>query len=308
MSDDSFNLTNPLSKLTNPFYYYKYHDKNAGDGVVSVWNDNSKKSYYFEHITNIPTNSLGLLILPDLLEESENPPQRTPIYKVRKNLLQFIRNWHFYNANFMNLEIIKTSEPKIGSDDIYLAATGSNLAIVIENLIQQNLDFEERLNEAMRSILPGTRRIRPVRTGLMTINLEWHFSSLTDCFYLNELSDGTVRMLCWATILLSPVLPALLVIDEPESGIHPSWMPVLAEWIKLASQRTQIIIATHSPDLLDHFSDFAENVFCFGRENNKIQYSISSLSSDKLQKSFDEGWQLGDLYRIGDPNIGGWPW
>jgi predicted ATPase len=68
----------------------------------------------------------------------------------------------------------------------------------------------------------------------------------------NEMSDGTVRMLCWAAILLSPTLPSLLVIDEPELGIHAAWMPVLANWIKDASQKTQLIVSTHSPDLLSY--------------------------------------------------------
>ena len=78
----------------------------------------------------------------------------------------------------MNLDTIKTSEPRIGSSDIFLAPAGSNLAIVVENLIQQNIDFEDNLNSAMKSILPITRRLRPIRTGLMTVNLEWHFAEL----------------------------------------------------------------------------------------------------------------------------------
>ncbi len=125
---------------------------------------------------------------------------------------------------------------------------------------------------------------------------------------MNELSDGTVRMLCWATVLLSPVLPSLLVIDEPELGIHPAWMPILAEWIKRASHHTQVIVSTHSPDLLDNFSDCVENVYCFCRNTNKIQYSISNLKMDQFRESFAEGWQLGDLYRVGDSKVGGWPW
>jgi predicted ATPase len=121
------------------------------------------------------------------------------------------------------------------------------------------------------------------------------------------MSDGTVRMLCWATILHSPLLPSLIVIDEPELGLHVSWMPVLAEWIKKAATKTQIIITTHSPDLLDHFTDCLENVFCFYSEN-RTHFSVKSLSKEMLDQKLEEGWQLGDLYRVGDPSIGGWPW
>jgi predicted ATPase len=207
----------------------------------------------------------------------------------------------------MNLETIRKSEPKLGLSDIFLSPSGNNLAIVIENLIQQDIDFEERLNYAMKSLLPTTRRLRPVRTGLMTVNVQWYFEGISEPFYLNELSDGTVRMLCWAAVLLSPNLPSLLVIDEPEIGIHPAWMPVLAGWIKRASEETQVLVCTHSPDLLDYFTDHIENIFCFSKQSQN-HFSIIPLSQNKLQGMLDEGWKIGDLYRVGDSGVGGWPW
>jgi predicted ATPase len=99
----------------------------------------------------------------------------------------------------------------------------------------------------------------------------------------------------------------LLVIDEPELGLHVSWMPILAEWIKQASRKTQIIITTHSPDLLDHFTDCLENVYCFYSED-KTHFSMKTLSQAMLDEKLKEGWELGDLYRVGDPTVGGWPW
>src|SRR4028119_2070769 len=206
----------------------------------------------------------------------------------------------------MNLNLIRTVEPKIGGSDIYLSVSGDNLPLVLENL-SQNIDFEDSLDEAMKSILPKSRRIKPVRSGRLSLTVEWYFEGIKEAFYLNEMSDGTVRMLCWATILHSPLLPSLIVIDEPELGLHVSWMPILAEWIKKAATRTQIIITTHSPDLLDHFTDRLENVLCFYSEN-RTHFSVKSLSKEMLEQKLEEGWQLGDLYRVGDPSIGGWPW
>jgi predicted ATPase len=301
-------LSGSIKAADTPFYYYKYHDKEIGKGMVSVYDNAAEKTKtHAEHIHNIPNNALGLNLTHHLLEESKNPPERTPVYKIARELMDAIGNWHFYNSNDMNLKEIRTSEPKIGPSDIYLSKSGKNLALVVENLIQQDINFEESLNKSMRSILPITRRIRPVRTGLMSVNLQWHFEGITDGFYLNEMSDGAVRMLCWATIFLSPELPELLVIDEPELGLHVSWIPILAEWIKIASQRTQIIICTHSPDLLDYFTDDMENVFCFSSEDRK-HFSINPLSRNKLLKNLEQGWKLGDLYRVGDPSVGGWPW
>jgi predicted ATPase len=294
------------TSTTPPFYYYKFHNRELRQGVLSVYNFRGQEPTHAETLDNIPTNSLGLLTIPTLLENSQLPPESTPVYKIRRELIEFIFQWQFYNANNMNLNLIRTAEPKIGGSDIYLSASGDNLPLVLENL-SQNIDFEDSLNEAMKSILPKTRRIRPVRSGRLSLTVQWYFEDIKEAFYLNEMSDGTVRMLCWATILHSPLLPSLIVIDEPELGLHVSWMPILAEWIKKAATKTQIIITTHSPDLLDHFTDCLENVLCFYSEN-KTHFSVKSLSKEMLQPKLEEGWQLGDLYRVGDPSIGGWPW
>ena len=290
-----------------PFYYYKLHNRGLGQGLLSVYKSPGQEPTNFETLDNIPTNSLGLLTIPTLLENSKVPPENTPVYKIRRELIEFISKWQFYNANNMNLNLIRTVEPKIGGSDIYLSASGDNLSLVLDNLRNQNIDFEDSLNEAMKSILPKTRRLRALRSGRLSLTVEWYFEGIKEAFYLNEMSDGTVRMLCWATILHSPLLPSLIVIDEPELGLHVSWMPILAEWIKKAATKTQIIITTHSPDLLDHFTDCLENVLCFYSEN-RTHFSVKSLSKEMLEQKLEEGWELGDLYRVGDPSIGGWPW
>jgi energy-coupling factor transporter ATP-binding protein EcfA2 len=244
------------SAPSSPFYYYKFNDKEAGKGVVSVYNTPGENSgTHWEPLDNIHSNSLGLAAIPRLLEYSQYPPESTPVYRIRRDLVEFISDWQFYNANNMDLNQIRTAEPKIGGSDIYLSSSGDNLPLVLDNLTQQDIDFEDSINKAMRSILPKTRRLRPIRSGRLSLTVEWYFHDMKEAFYLNEMSDGTVRMLCWATILNSPVLPSLLVIDEPELGLHVSWMPILAEWIKKAAAKTQVIITTHSPDLLDYFTD-----------------------------------------------------
>ncbi len=299
-------LHNPAD--SDPFYYYKLHNRGLGKGVVSVYDQPRQDSNtHFESLDNIPTDSLGLSSITKILENSQSPPENTPIYRIRRELIDLVSKWHFYNANNMDLNQIRTAEPKIGQSDIYLSQSGDNLALVLDNLYTQNLDFEESLNLAMKSILPKTRRIRPIRSGRLSLTVEWHFQDTNEPFYLNEMSDGTVRMLCWATILHSPVLPSLLVIDEPELGLHVAWMPILAEWIKQAAQKTQVIITTHSPDLLDHFTDCLENVSYFD-STDQNHFSIKPLSREILEPRLTEGWELGDLYRVGDPSLGGWPW
>jgi predicted ATPase len=297
------------SSSKQPFYYYELHERELGQGFLYVNNSPGQESTQVQLLDNIPTNSLGLLTIPILLENSQFPPEDTrPVYKIRRKLIELISKWQFYNANNMNLSLIRTVEPKIGGSDIYLSASGDNLPLVLYNLNQKSINFEDSINEAMKSILPKTRRLRALPSGRLSLTVQWFFEGIDDeAFYLNEMSDGTVRMLCWATILHSPLLPSLIVIDEPELGLHVSWMPILAEWIKKAATKTQIIITTHSPDLLDHFTDCLENVLCFYSEN-RTHFSVKSLSKEMLEQKLEEGWELGDLYRVGDPTIGGWPW
>lgn len=306
-------------------YFYHFHDPKPGEGIIeasvetvldfssldeTVLDGGLEGAQRFETLTGIPISSLGIFILPELLEKTNLPSGGISSVVIRRSLVEAARNWRFYNANHMDLGLIKHSEPKIGPKDIHLHPSGNNLALVLHNLIQRDVDFEDRLNQAARSFLPRTKRIRPVSAGLMNIVVEWHFEDAKEPFYLNELSDGTVRMLCWASLLLSPEPPSLLVIDEPELGIHAAWMPILAEWIKRASRDTQVIVSTHSPDLLDHFTeDHLGNVLCFSRPKRKgNDFTVKALSRKALANQLEEGWRLGDLYRVGDPGIGGWPW
>ena len=285
--------------LHNPLFYYKIHEPEIGMGFEDSDND----EIYL--LKDVPNNILWL---------QDSLPKLTPFDVLidnfasdpRLDTVSSILDWTFYNANDMNLEIIRTSEPKIGPRDTWLSTTGDNLALVIDNL-SQNLDFEDALNVAIKSIFPKTRRIRAVRVGRLSLTIEWHIEGNNEPFYLNEMSDGTVRMLCWAVILHSPTLPSLLVIDEPELGLHPAWLSVLTQWIKQASEKTQIILTTHSPDLLDKFTDRLENVYCF-YPTDANHYGLKPLSPEVLKPQLEEGWELGDLYRVGDPTVGGWPW
>ncbi len=289
--------------VDNPFFYYKCHEKESGKGVVALNQENSSK--HFE-LDNIPINDLALISITKLLETSQLSPEKAPLYKVRRHLMETFAQWRFYNANHANLYDIRNSEPKIGGQELLLSASGENLSLVLFNLSNQHIDFEEKINNAMKAILPKTRRVRAIPSGRLGLTVEWYFEGIEEPFYLNEMSDGAVRMLCWAAILHSPVLPPLLVIDEPELGLHVAWMSTLALWLKKAARKTQVIIATHSPDLLDHFTDELEKVICFCKE--KDHFMPKHLSKKRLSNSLKEGWQLGDLYRVGDPEVGGWPW
>lgn len=300
---------------SDPFYYYRAHNERSGGsgkGVFSIFSDEHRTTTRFEPIDDIPVNELALAVTPRLLETSPFSPEQTPLYEPRREIINSILQWRFYNANNMDLRQIRFAEPKLGKSDNFLSPSGDNLALVLHNLVQADFEFEEDINQAMTEIFPSTRRIRAVTSGRLSLTVEWFVEGCDDPFFLNEMSDGTVRMLCWAIILHSPKLPSMIVIDEPEIGIHVAWFPILAEWIKQAAHRTQIIISTHSPDLLDHFTDQLatdNKLFSFQSDpTSKNHYIIKQLQKRAIEAWLMDGWQLGDLYRVGNPEVGGWPW
>ncbi len=114
-----------------------------------------------------------------------------------------------------------------------------------------------------------------------------------------DLSDGTLRFLCLAAALLNPVPPVFAAIDEPEAGFHPRLLPIIADMIKVASEKTQVLISTHSPDLLNYFS--LDNVAVMEREENRINWKRPG-TRESLKKMLEsvEGETLGDLHRSGE--------
>jgi len=310
IAEESLEHTKSTKGSERPFIYYKSHDRQVGSSMVSI-NNKNKQGSRFERQSQVPTDELSLLSIPKLLtEQGTFSPEQVPLYKIYSDLSDTVKKWQFYNANEMDLAKIRGASPKVGSSDMVLAKSGENLPTVLDNItnhIKYGIDFDERINNAMKEILPMTRRIKTSREG-MSLTVQWYFEGMEVPFYLDDMSDGTVRMLCWAIILHSPILPTLLVIDEPELSLHIAWMGILANWIKQASQKTQIIISTHSPDLLDYFTDCSADVICFEKTLPKGHFKAKKLPEAIIQDKIAEGWQLGDLYRAGDDIIGGWPW
>ncbi|WP_434685927.1 AAA family ATPase [Pseudanabaena minima] len=301
---ESLSVYNP-KKDVKPLYYYQFPYKSNEYGAIFDTEDGLHLRC--TKVNEIPSNEIGLTIMPKLLEGIKDLPKTETLFNIRRQIINLISDWRFYSANNMNLKEIRNAEPEIGSPEKYLNPDCENLALVLDNLIQESIDFEDQLNVIMRDIVPQTKRIRPIRTGRTRISIEWHLQNTKRPLYLDEMSDGTVRMLCWAIILNSPNLPSLIVIDEPEVGLHVQWLSYLAEWIKNAAARTQVIITTHSPDLLDKFTDRLENVHVFEASNpEQTLFHVKTLSRERLQDRLDEGWELGDLYRVGEPEIGGW--
>ena len=118
-----------------------------------------------------------------------------------------------------------------------------------------------------------------------------------------RLSDGTLRYLCLLAILCDPAPPPLICIEEPELGLHPDILPTLADLLKAASQKTQLIVTTHSDILVDAMTDKPESVVICEKHDGKTE--MNRLMASELAVWLDK-YRLGQLWTKGQ--LGGTRW
>lgn len=155
----------------------------------------------------------------------------------------------------------------------------------------------DAIEDALRAAFPRFDRLDfpPVAAG--TLALTWREKGITKPFYMNQLSEGTLRFLWLATLLQSPGLTALTLLDEPEVSLHPELLNLLADMMREASSRTQLVVATHS-DRLIRFLQPKEILLLDATENGMTTLKwADELDLDEWLKdySLDELWGNGRL-------------
>lgn len=137
----------------------------------------------------------------------------------------------------------------------YLQSHGNNLPSFLLFLRENYKDAYNRIVDYVRDVVPQFQDFYLEPTNGV-ISLRWMDNSATDYrFNAYQFSDGSIRFIALATLLLQParIMPNVIILDEPELGLHPYAITQLAEMIKDASIHAQVIIATQSKDLVDHF-------------------------------------------------------
>ena len=135
--------------------------------------------------------------------------------------------------------------------------------------------------------------LAPSRLNERKIKLEWRHRDSDAYFDAYSLSDGTLRFICLATLLLQPSPPPLILLDEPELGLHPSAIHLLAEMLEAASTASQVLLATQSVALLDYFS--AKDVIVAENSGLRLQTTFRRLDEEKLRVWLDN-FSLGELW------------
>ncbi len=226
------------------------------------------------------------------------------IYESAKSIRSYFEYWKYYHMADIPISNIK-SYSRLRGEEKFVNKHCDNFANVVRVIFPKYPSFKLQYFEYLRKFMPIDYMDYEI-VGDRDVNL---FIMVKDKrFDLNELSDGTARLLLLLFILCSPEKPKVLFIDEPELNIHPAWLRVLSNVIRDRSHHVQIFLSTHSPELLDPMTELVmngeANVYVFDRDGNVKPLSLN----EELLQFVKDGWELGDLYRVGDPVIGGWPW
>lgn len=171
----------------------------------------------------------------------------------------------------------------------------SNIAAFLLHLRENYESSYTLIRDTVRLVAPflDDFLLRPEQKGgEEKVRLEWRQRGSDFPFQPVHFSDGTLRFICLATALLQPRPPSTILVDEPELGLHPYAIALLADLIQSASERTQAIISTQSPTLLDHFEP--EDVVVVTREDGRSGFE--RLEPHKLAEWLQE-YSVGELWQ-----------
>lgn len=207
-----------------------------------------------------------------------------------RNYLQSYKIYHFHDTT-------KGSPLRTAArvnDNRILKEDGGNLPAFLYFLQQEHPKTLKRIELTVRSVMPYFERFDLAPSPLGdTIDLVWNDVDAPDRYFSEkDFSDGSIRFIALATLLLQPQLPKVIIIDEPELGLHPVAIVKLAGMIKSAAARNcQIIISTQSVNLINNFE--VEDVITVDRKER--QSVFNRLSTDDL-KNWIKDYSLGDLW------------
>jgi predicted ATPase len=270
------------------YFYYRYQRGRPVLNINKIQNDGEPLKRSLRREDLIPDQSvLSLRKDPDLYPE-----------------LSYLSTEFSNIALYRHWQMGRDSEPrnaqKTDLPEHPLLEDGSNLGLVLNNL--QHQIGNRKIIDKLKKFYEAAEELS-VRIYGGTVQIFIREEGLIQPIPANRLSDGTLRYLFLMALLLDPNPPPLICLEEPEIGLHPDILPTIAEMLIEASQRTQLIVTTHSDSLVSALSEYPESVLVCERDEKGSH--LHRLEADKL-KNWLENYTLGDLWRMGE--IGGNRW
>ena len=278
--DEAIEELEPHPGETDVYFYYRFQ---RGHPAINVRNDHGGS---FER--RLKRENL----LPDqsVLAQRKDPDQYPEVTWVgsRFNSFQTFREWTF--GRYAPLRLPQPAD--LPGDR--LETGNKNLALVL-NQIEHSGDT--RMYELLKRFFPRFERMSTRISG-GTVQFYLHEHGFNAPIPATRLSDGTIRFVALLATLLSPSPPPLVCIEEPELGLHPDAVALLADLLVDASQRTQLVITTHSDSLVSALTNQPDAIITCERPGSGTV--LRRLDPDRLATWLKDDHGLGDLWRMGE--------
>lgn len=263
-----------------PYFYFGYEN---GRPMINVQGQGRE----LQRADIDPTQSI--------LSQRRDPdsyPELTRLSDLLRNILIY-RSWQFGPSS----SVRAGCRADVRTD--YLSEDFDNLPARLAAL-KRTPSVKRRLLELLGNFAAGFEDLEVIPEGG---TLQLYVTDSGHSFSANRLSDGTLRFLCLVAILLDPGPAPLIVIEEPELGLHPDILPMLRDLMIEASRRCQLIVTTHSTQLVDAMTDYCDSVLiCEKKESTSM---VSRLTREEVDRWREHG-TLGSLWMAG--HFGGTRW
>ncbi len=237
---------------------------------------------------------------PDFVRDLEPQPGVVPALEFTRDRVESWRLYHFHDTGSAS-PMKRTADIH---DNRHLRPDGSNLAAFLYFLKKRHESSYIQIRRTIRLTAPffDDFALEPLALNEDNIRLEWRHVGSDAYFDASSLSDGSLRFIALATLLLQPssLRPSVVLLDEPELGLHPYAITLVASFLKQASIESQIIVATQSPILLDHFEP--EDVLVAERVEGATK--LRRLDDETLEVWLED-YSLGQLWEKNE--LGGRP-
>lgn len=254
---------------------FLFMDIERGRGVIQMPPEGLKKQ---EVAVSRPTQfSLGRL---------SDPTHRTLV-----SLRDAIESWRFYNAKEVDTKSIRLPVPI--QQGPYLWENAGNLSAVLHYLMTEQRGCFEALEAQLKAVIPGFRQLSvKARGGSGEVIAFWREEGERE-LTLADLSEGTLRLICWLALCVHPSPPSLVCIDEPDSGLHPRGIAVLAGMLQKLASRTQVFLSTHSSYFLSQFDldsivvlrkKLGASVAALPATSKTLVQNLEEFGSEELEK------------------------
>ena len=282
VSDEAIEESKPAHGHEEPYFYYRFQ---RGHPVINVIDSSNTEQRAKRHLQRDD-------LLPDqsVLAQRKDPdlyPELTWFGR-QVGKIQMLRDWTFgrYTAP-------RQPQPADLPEDRLLPDC-RNLALALNQIEHRQTSVE--LNRLLKRFFPRFERMSTKVSG-GSIQFYLHETGFGSPIPATRLSDGTIRFVALLATLLAPSLPPLICIDEPELGLHPDAVSLLAALLIEASERTQLIVVTHSDALVSVLTEQPDAIVACERAGAGT--TLRRLDPGKLSHWLED-FRLGDLWRMGE--------